>query len=67
MCRCCKDADWREHAVKTCSLKIWDAITIHPDFIDFSDKSKEIESLLIGSNCKVSPSKGIFVLPTNLN
>jgi hypothetical protein len=33
MHKCCKDADWREHAVKTCSLKIWDAISIHPDFM----------------------------------
>jgi hypothetical protein len=49
MCKCCEDADWREHAVKTCFLKIQDAITIHPNFIDKSDKSKEIEHLLTGS------------------
>jgi hypothetical protein len=34
MCKCCKDANWREHAVKTCSLKIWDAITRHPYFVN---------------------------------
>jgi hypothetical protein len=42
MCKCCEDADWREHAVKTFSLKIRDATAIHPDFVDKSDKSKEI-------------------------
>jgi hypothetical protein len=32
-----------------------------------SNKSKEIEHLLSGSQCKVSPSNGIFALPANLN
>jgi hypothetical protein len=67
MCKCWEDTDWREHAVKRCSLKIWDAIAIHPDFVDKSDKSKEIECMLSGSICKVSPSKGIFVLSANYN
>jgi hypothetical protein len=43
MRKCCEDADWREHAVKTCSLKIRDAIAKHPDFINQFDKTKEIE------------------------
>jgi hypothetical protein len=67
MRQCCKNADWREHAVKTCSLKIRDAITIYPDFVDKSDKSKEIKHMLSGSQCTVSPSKGIFVLHANYN
>jgi hypothetical protein len=49
MCKCCKDANWREQAVKTCSLKIQDAITLHPDFVDKSEKSKEIQHLLSGT------------------
>jgi hypothetical protein len=67
MCKCCKDADWREHAVKTCSLKIWDAITRHPDFVNQSNKTKEIEHMLSCSKCKVSPINGIFGLSVNLN
>jgi hypothetical protein len=68
MHKCCEDANWREHAVKTCSLKIRGAIAIHPDFVDKSDKSKEIEHMLSGSQCKkVAPSKGIFTLPANYN
>jgi hypothetical protein len=67
MCKCCKDADWREHAVKTCSLKIQDAITRHPDFVNQSNKTKEIKHMLSGSKRKVSPINGIFVLPANLN
>jgi hypothetical protein len=67
MRKCCKDANWRENAVKTCSLKIWDAITIYPDFVDKSNKSKEIECLLSSSQHKVSPSNGVFALHANLN
>jgi hypothetical protein len=66
MRKCCKDANWREHAVKTCSLRIRDAIAIHPDFVDMSNKSKEIQHLLSGTQRKVSPNKGIYALPANL-
>jgi hypothetical protein len=51
MRKCCEDADWREHAVKTCSLKIWDEITRHPDFVNQSNKTEEIEHMLSGSKC----------------
>jgi hypothetical protein len=51
MRKCCEDADWREHAVKTCSLKIQDAITRHPDFVNQSNKTEEIERMLSGSKC----------------
>jgi hypothetical protein len=67
MCKCCKDADWREHAVKKSSLMIRDAITRHPDFVNQSDKTEEIECMLSGSKCKESPINGIFALPSNLN
>jgi hypothetical protein len=67
MRKCCEDADWREHAVKTCSLKIWDAITRHPDFVIQSNKAEEIERMLSGSKCKISPINNIFALPANLN
>jgi hypothetical protein len=67
MHKCCKDANWREHAVKTCSLNIWDPITRHPDFVNQSDKTKEIEHMLSGSKCKVSPINAIFAFPANLN
>jgi hypothetical protein len=67
MCKCCEDANWREHAVKTCSLKIWDAIARHPDFVIQSNKAEEIERMLSGSKCKVSPINDIFALPANLN
>jgi len=67
MHKCCEDADWREHAVKTCSLKIWDAIARHPDFVIQSNKAEEIERMLSGSKCKVSPINDIFALPANLN
>jgi hypothetical protein len=67
MCKCCEDANWREHAVKTCSLKIWDAMARHPDFVNQSDKTKEIELMLSSSKCKVSPINGILALPANLN
>jgi hypothetical protein len=67
MCKCCEDATWRENAVKTCSLKIWDALTRHPDFVNQSNKTKEIEGMLSGSKRKVSPIYSIFALPANLN
>jgi hypothetical protein len=67
MCKCCKDDNWREHAVKTCSLKIRDAIARHPDLVNQSDKTKEIEHMLSGSKRKVSPINSIFALPANLN
>jgi hypothetical protein len=67
MRKCCEDADWREHAVKTCSLKIRDAIARHPDFVNQFDKTKEIERMLSGSKRKVSPINDIFALPANLN
>jgi hypothetical protein len=67
MRKCCEDADWREHAVKACSLKIRDAIARHPDFVNQFDKTKEIERMLSGSKCKVSPKNDIFALPANLN
>jgi hypothetical protein len=51
MHKCCEDADWREHAVKTCSLKIWYAIARHPDFVNQSNKTKEIGRMLSGSKC----------------
>jgi hypothetical protein len=67
ICKCCKDAIWREQAVKTCSLKILDAIARHPDFVNQSDKTKEIKCMLSCSKYKVSPINGIFVLHANLN
>jgi hypothetical protein len=68
MCKCWEDATWRENAVKTCSLKIWDALTRHPDFVNQSNKPKEIEGMLSGSKRKVSPIYScIFALPANLN
>jgi hypothetical protein len=60
--KCCKDADWREQAVKTLSLKIWDAIALHPDFVDKSDKSKYIKCLLSGTQCKESELARLFCL-----
>jgi hypothetical protein len=65
MCKCCKDADWREKAVKTCSVKIQDKSALHPDFVDKSDKSEYINCLLSGTWCKVSPDKGTYALPAN--
>jgi hypothetical protein len=41
MHKCFEDVNWRKHAVKTCS-KIWDAIAIHPDFVDKSNKAKKL-------------------------
>jgi hypothetical protein len=67
MCKCCEDANWRENAVKTCSLQIWDAITRHPDFVNQPNKTQEIKHMLSGTKCKVSPINGIFALPANLN
>jgi hypothetical protein len=42
MHKCCEDADWREYAVKTCSLKIWDAIAIHPKFLTTLTQAKKL-------------------------
>jgi hypothetical protein len=67
MRKCCEDADWREHAVKACSLKIRDAIARHPNFDNQFNKTKEIECMLSGSKRKVSPINDIFALPANLN
>jgi hypothetical protein len=67
MCKCCEDANWREHSVKTCSLKIWDAMARHPDFVNQSDKTNEIELMLSSSKCKVSPISSILAFPANLN
>jgi hypothetical protein len=67
MRKCCEDADWRENAVKTCSLQIRDAITRHPDFVNQSDKNEEIKRMLSGTKRKVSPINVIFALPANLN
>jgi hypothetical protein len=67
MRKCCEDADWREHAVKACSLKIRDAIARHPNFVNQFEKTEEIERMLSGSKRKVSPINDIFALPANLN
>jgi hypothetical protein len=63
MRKCCEDANWREHAVKTCYLTIWDAIARHPNFVNQFDKTEEIEHMLSGSKRKVSPINDIFALP----
>ena len=67
MRKCCEDANWREHAVKTCSLKIRDAIARHPDFDNQFDKTEDIERMLSGSKCKVSPINAIFAAYVNFN